>query len=89
MGAKPDPARAMAEQRIQPEYRPASRAELAVLFQEQAGHFDRVAVIEPTPEFLPAIEYAAIFGQGPGINVRVFSARREAERWLRYGSPDD
>ncbi|MFC5577871.1 STAS/SEC14 domain-containing protein [Lysobacter niabensis] len=68
---------------------PAELAELAVLFHDEASHFDRVAVIEPTPEFLPAIEHAEIFGQSMGINVRVFSAHREAERWLRYGSPDD
>ncbi|QNP40578.1 SpoIIAA family protein [Lysobacter solisilvae (ex Woo and Kim 2020)] len=69
--------------------KPAELAELAALFQHEAKHFDRVAVIEPTPEFLPAIEYAEIFGQGMGINVRIFSEHREAERWLRYGSPDD
>ncbi|WP_460727515.1 hypothetical protein [Lysobacter rhizosphaerae] len=72
--------------------KPASQAELAELalvFHEEAPNFDRVAVIEPTPEFLPAIEYAEIFGQGMGINVRIFSDHREAERWLRYGSPDD
>jgi hypothetical protein len=68
---------------------PAELAELAVLFHEDAGDFDRVAVVEPTPEFMPAVEYAEIFGQSMGINVRVFSAHREAERWLRYGSPDD
>ncbi|MFC5568789.1 STAS/SEC14 domain-containing protein [Lysobacter yangpyeongensis] len=68
---------------------PAELAELAGLFQHEARHFDRVAVIEPTPEFVPAIEYAEIFGQGMGINVRIFSDQREAERWLRYGSPDD
>lgn len=68
---------------------PAELAELAVLFQEEGGNFDRVAVIEPTPEFMSAVEYGEIFGQSMGINVRVFSARHEAERWLRYGSPDD
>jgi hypothetical protein len=68
---------------------PAELAELAVLFHEESGNFDRVAVIEPTPEFLPAIEYAEIFGQSMGINVRIFSGARDAERWLRYGSPDD
>lgn len=68
---------------------PAELAELAVMFQHEARYFDRVAVIEPTPEFLPAIEYAEIFGQGMGINVRIFTNAREAERWLRYGSPDD
>lgn len=69
--------------------RPAELAELAILFQEERGNFDRVAVIEPTPEFLPAVEYAEIFGQSMGINVRVFTAANQAERWLRYGSPDD
>jgi hypothetical protein len=68
---------------------PAELAELATLFQEESGNFDRVAVIEPTPEFLPAVEYAEIFGQSVGINVRIFTVSREAERWLRYGSPDD
>lgn len=68
---------------------PAELAELAVLFQHEAKFFDRVAVIEPTPEFVPAVEYAEIFGQGLGINVRIFSQHRDAERWLRYGSPDD
>lgn len=68
---------------------PAELAELAQLFQGEGRNFDRVAVIEPTPEFLPAVEYGEIFGQGMGINVRVFSDGREAERWLRYGSPDD
>lgn len=68
---------------------PAELADLAMLFQHEAGNFDRVAVIEPTPAFLPAIEYAEIFGQGLGINVRIFSEPGEAERWLRYGSPDD
>lgn len=68
---------------------PAELAELAILFQEESENFDRVAVIEPTPEFLPAVEYAEIFGQSMGINVRIFMAANEAERWLRYGSPDD
>lgn len=68
---------------------PAELAELAILFQEESGNFDRVAVIEPTPEFLPAVEHAEIFGQSMGINVRIFTAPNEAERWLRYGSPDD
>jgi hypothetical protein len=68
---------------------PAELAELAILFQEESGNFDRVAVIEPTPEFLPAVEYAEIFGQSMGINVRIFTAANDAERWLRYGSPDD
>ena len=58
---------------------PPELAELAVLFKDEAHHFDRVAVIEPTPEFFPASEYAEIFGQALGINVRVFSNRSEAE----------
>ena len=71
---------------------PASPAELGaltLLFEHEADNFDRVAVIEPIPEFLPAVEHAQIFGQGLGINVRVFVDPREAERWVRYGSPDD
>jgi hypothetical protein len=53
----------------------------------EAEHFDRVAVVEPTLEFVPAIKHAEIHGQERGINVRVFGQRAEAERWLRYGSP--
>ena len=68
---------------------PPELAELAQLFRGEAAHFDRVAVVEPTPEFLPAIEHAEILGQGAGINVRVFGDVAAALRWLRYGSPDD
>ncbi len=71
---------------------PASQAELAelvLLFRDEAKNFDRVAVIEPTVEFMPAVEHAEIFGRGVGINVRMFSEYDPAERWLRYGSPDD
>ncbi|GAB3385346.1 hypothetical protein [Lysobacter fragariae] len=68
---------------------PAELGELALLFAGEAGNFDRVAVIEPIPEFLPAVEHAQIFGQGLGINVRIFVDPDEAERWVRYGSPDD
>ena len=68
---------------------PPELAELAQLFRGEAAHFDRVAVVEPTPEFLPAIEHAEILGQGAGINVRVFGEVASALRWLRYGSPDD
>src|SRR5262245_58598510 len=67
---------------------PAELAELATLLKEEGRNFDRVAVIEPTPEFLPAAEYAEIYGQGQGINVRIFTDASAAERWLRYGSPD-
>jgi hypothetical protein len=52
-------------------------------------HFDRVAVIEPTDAFLPAIEHAEIIGREQGINVRVFGNLVQAELWLRLGSPDD
>ncbi|QSX77810.1 STAS/SEC14 domain-containing protein [Agrilutibacter solisilvae] len=68
---------------------PAELAELAQLFRGEAVNFDRVAVVEPSPEFLPAVEHAEIFGQAAGINVRIFTDAQQAERWLRYGSPDD
>jgi hypothetical protein len=71
---------------------PASQlelAELAQLFKHEAQHFDRVAVVEPTPEFLPAGEHAEILAQAAGINMRIFIDAAQAERWLRYGSPDD
>ena len=68
---------------------PASEAELVLLFQDEAKNFDRIAVIEPTVEFMPAVEHAEIFGRGVGINLRIFCEYDPAERWLRYGSPDD
>ena len=68
---------------------PSELAELALLFQEEAKNFDRIAVIEPTVEFMPAVEHAEIFGRGVGINIRIFCEYDPAERWLRYGSPDD
>jgi hypothetical protein len=68
---------------------PAELAELARLFKDEALNFDRVAVVEPTPEFLPAVEHAEILGQAAGINIRIFIDAAQAERWLRYGSPDD
>jgi hypothetical protein len=68
---------------------PIELAELAQLLKGEAEHFDRVAVVEPTPEFLPAVEHAEIFGQAAGINVRIFIDAAQAVRWLRYGSPDD
>lgn len=67
---------------------PPELAELAHLFRDEGRHFDRVAVVEPTPAFLPAIEHAEIFGQAAGINVRVFGDEALALRWLRYGSPE-
>ena len=68
---------------------PVELAELAQLLRDEAPHFDRVAVVEPTPEFLPAVEHAEILGQAEGINVRIFIDAAQAVRWLRYGSPDD
>jgi hypothetical protein len=68
---------------------PGELAELAQLLKGEAEHFDRVAVVEPTPEFLPAVEHAEILGQAAGINVRIFIDAAQAVRWLRYGSPDD
>jgi len=65
---------------------PAELAELADAMRIEAEHFDRVAVVEPTLAFVPAIEHAEIHGQERGINVRVFGQRDDAERWLRYGS---
>ena len=67
----------------------AEMAELAAMFRHKAGDFDRIAVIETMPEYLPAAQYGEIHGQSVGINLRVFSVAAEAERWLRYGSPDD
>lgn len=69
--------------------RPEELAELARLLRSEREHFDRVAVIEPTPDFLPAIEHAEILGLEQGINVRVFGQYAQAASWLRYGSPDD
>jgi hypothetical protein len=68
---------------------PQELAELAAVLQFEGRRLDRVAWFETTVEFLPAVEHAEIFGQGLGINVRIFGDRAEAERWLRYGSPDD
>ena len=68
---------------------PMELAELAQLLRNEAPHFDRVAVVEPTPEFLPAVEHAEILGQAEGINIRIFIDAAQAVRWLRYGSPDD
>jgi hypothetical protein len=64
---------------------PAELAELADIMRIESEHFDRVAVVEPTLAFVPAIEHAEIQAQERGMNVRVFGARAEAERWLRYG----
>jgi hypothetical protein len=68
--------------------RPEELAELARIFSAQSALFDRVAVVEPTPAFLPAIEHAEIHGQSAGINVRIFAHEVDAERWLHFGSAD-
>lgn len=68
---------------------PKELAEMAMQFQDEAANFDRIAVVEPTPEFLPAVEYGEILTQSVGINLRIFVEIQDAERWLRYGSPDD
>lgn len=68
---------------------PDDLLELARTLLVEREHFDRVAVIEPTDAFLPAIEHAEIIGREHGINVRVFGSMVAAELWLRLGSPDD
>jgi hypothetical protein len=68
---------------------PDDLLELARALLVEREHFDRVAVIEPTDAFLPAIEHAEIIGREHGINVRVFGNIASADLWLRLGSPDD
>ena len=68
---------------------PEDLLELARALMDEREHFDRVAVIEPTDAFVPAIEHAEIIGREHGINVRVFGNLIGAELWLRLGSPDD
>lgn len=68
---------------------PDELAEMARLFSVDAVHFDRVAVVEPTPTFLQAMEHAEIHGRSLGINVRIFADESSAERWLLFGSADD
>jgi hypothetical protein len=68
---------------------PAELAELAQLFTEEGESFERVAVVEPTPTFVPAIENAEIFARAAGINVRIFADTKSATHWLYYGSADD
>ena len=64
---------------------PVELAELAGIMHSHRDIVDRVAVVEPTPEFVPAIEHAEIEGLEKGINVRVFGNVQDAERWLMYG----
>lgn len=68
---------------------PGELAEMARLFSADAMHVDRVAVVEPTTAFLPAMEHAEIQGRSAGINVRIFADEASAERWLLFGTADD
>jgi hypothetical protein len=68
---------------------PQELAEMAQIFSFDAEHFDRIAVIEPTPAFVPAVEHAEIFGRMAGINVRIFADTKSAEHWLHFGQTDD
>jgi hypothetical protein len=68
---------------------PQQLAEMAMLFRGEASHFERIAVIERRPELLSAVEHGEILTRDLGINLRIFVDPAEAERWLRYGSPDD
>jgi hypothetical protein len=68
---------------------PEDLLDLARALLVEREHFDRVAVVEPTDAFLPAIEHAEIIGREHGINVRVFGSMASAELWLRLGSTDD
>jgi hypothetical protein len=68
---------------------PEELGELAFAFREVGDLFERIAVVEPTAEFLPAIEHGEIHARSLGINVRIFADVGEAERWARFGSADD
>lgn len=68
---------------------PAELAELAHAFRDLRGLFERIAVVEPTAEFMPAVEHGEIFARSLGINVRIFADAVSAERWVRFGSADD
>lgn len=46
-------------------------------------------MVEPTAEFMPAVEHGEIFARSQGINVRIFADVVSAERWVRFGSADD
>lgn len=72
-------------------HKPASQIELVELTKHMQAHraiVDRVALVEPTPEFVPAVEHAEIEGLERGINIRVFGNLYDAERWLTYGLSD-
>lgn len=68
---------------------PTELAELAHAFRDQRDVFERIAVVEPTAEFMPAVEHGEIFARSLGINVRIFADVVSAERWVRFGSADD
>lgn len=70
---------------------PLELAQLALMFRAEAVHFDAIAVVEPSAEFIPVLEHGEIAARMVGINLRVFGEARSAEHWLRYGwkAPDD
>lgn len=73
-------------------HKPASQDELAQLAATMKIHnglADRVAVVEPTAEFISAAEHAEIEGREVGINIRVFNSVEDAERWLMHGLSDE
>ncbi len=68
---------------------PEEHGELALAFRDAASMFDRIAVVEPTAEFLPAMQHGEIHALSLDINLRIFADAGNAERWLRFGSADD
>ncbi|MGH8049557.1 MAG: hypothetical protein ACREPB_02745 [Arenimonas sp.] len=68
---------------------PEELAQLAAMMQIHSSIADRIAVVEPTAKFVPAMEHAEIEGRELGINVRIFNRNEDAERWLMYGSSDE
>jgi hypothetical protein len=68
---------------------PAEVAELASMLKIYVSLVDMVAIVEPTAQFVSAMEHAEIEGRAVGMNIRVFNRAEDAERWLMYGSSDD
>lgn len=68
---------------------PEALGELARLFAAEAPHFDRIAVVEPTPAFVTALEHGEIAARSVGLNLRVFADSAAAERWLHYAHTDE
>ncbi len=71
---------------------PASPEELASLahaFVVEREYVDRIAVVEPTAEFVTSLQHGEIHARSLGINLRIFAESRSAIRWLRFGSADD